>query len=217
VTKRDLSCDFCSEFEELQGCSDRRIVGFRNDFVVLATLGCFREGYCLYMPIEHERSFASLGKKRLEEIEGDIEHVRQNIADEYSASVVVAEHGPGLTDRGASCCDHAHIHMIPVDNMKEVLVEFERYGGKPQVLESFSDLARYEVSPYIYLSCRTGQYLVWENANAFQRQFVRRICAELDGLGMMCNWRIHPFHDNMLRTAERLRKRFQENLALVSR
>ena len=214
MIKCDLSCDFCLEFADVKEHLDRKISDFRDEFVLLATLGCFREGYCLYMPTTHKRSFASLGESALLSIEIDLEYLRQKIAREYSTSVILAEHGPGINDSGASCCDHAHMHLIPVNDSRQVFFEFYKTSSDVQVFDNLSELAKFPEEPYIYLSCAPGQHFVWKNAESFGRQFVRRICAELDGLGPMFNWRMHQFPENIQRTTERMRKRLEvENIA----
>lgn len=216
MTRCELDCEFCMEFAEFDCESDRKIAYFRNEFLLLATLGCFREGYCLYMPLEHERSFAVLGEQQLARIETEIEYIRRIIADEFSSYVLLAEHGPGPNDRGASCCDHAHIHLIPVDDPWQVFMKFYNCGGNPEVLDSLPDLSKYKNIPYIYLSCTIGQHLVWENVNVFGRQFVRRVCAELQGIGDLFNWRVHRFEEEMRATCRRMRSRIREELIVAS-
>lgn len=211
----DSKCDFCEEFKQLPEVTGRTITYLANDFVVLASLGCFRDGYSLLMPVEHRRSFASLGHERLALAEPAIEYVRRIIGSEYSTPVIVAEHGPGIVDKGASCCDHAHIHIIPVDDPEKVLLQFRNSGHEHHSLPRLSALTEWQAAPYIYLSCTPGQHLVWENMGLFGKQFVRHVCANLDGLGMIANWRIYPFRRKMLQTAERLRHRFEEKQALA--
>jgi diadenosine tetraphosphate (Ap4A) HIT family hydrolase len=215
MNKCKLTCDFCLEFTEQKDHPDRNIASFRNEFVLLSTLGCFREGYCLYMPLSHERSFASMNVQQLIQVEAELEEIRQLISQEYSTNVILAEHGPGLTDMGASCCDHAHIHVIPVRSPRVVFLEFYNTQNKLNVLNNYSDLTTYHESAYIYLSCGPGQHFVWENASSFGRQYVRRVCAELEGVGPMFNWRLYPFTENMERTTMRLRRRFHENSVSV--
>jgi hypothetical protein len=122
--------------------------------------------------------------------------------------VILAEHGPGLHDRGASCCDHAHMHVIPVHSSRHIFLQFYRRNGDVKILTRLAELEQYENSSYIYLSCGTGQHFVWQNASDFGRQFVRQVCAEFEGLGPMYNWRTFSFRENMMRTKEHLRKRF---------
>jgi len=215
MDKCDLNCDFCVGFSEGEEYLDRKIKVFRNEFILLSTLGCFREGYCLYMPVSHKRSFASLAESQLLTVESELVDLRQRIATEFSSFVILAEHGPGVNDSGASCCDHAHMHLIPVRDPRQVFLQFYKCSDNLQTLNNLSELSRFREDPYLYLSCANGQHLVWNNAKPFGRQFVRRVCADLDGLGPMFNWRIHPFHENMQRTAIRMRDQFERELIAV--
>ena len=216
LDKYEPDCAFCTEFAHIDRQPNRKIMTFRNQFILLPTLGCFREGYCLYMPIKHERSFASLGEQRLARIGLEIEYIRQTVVDEFLTPVIVAEHGPGIGDKSANSCDHAHMHIIPVDNIDQVLSEFYKQGGPPQQLTKFSDIEQYKTSAYIYLSYEAGQHLVWRNVTLFKRQFVRRVCAGLDGLGEKFDWQLYPFYENMLQTMRVLRKRFQREVVHAS-
>jgi diadenosine tetraphosphate (Ap4A) HIT family hydrolase len=203
-------CSFCDEFAEAVQADDSRIILHNDGFNLLPTRGCFREGYCLYMPVEHYKSFARLGPEQLNKVETKLEYLRQVITNEYPPYTIVAEHGPGLNGEcGVNCCDHAHLHLIPVDNLISVFLQFYSYGGSPVVLDSLSELWKLSDKPYIYLSCGAGQHLVWQNVSCFGRQFVRRVCANLQGIGHMYNWRMFPFHEQMRLTRDRLRESFQ--------
>lgn len=209
--KCDSDCDFCLEFSGDDDDLSRQIEVFRNEYILLATLGCFREGYCLYMPISHELSFATLGSQRLVQVEDEIEMIRRKIMEEYSTFVILAEHGPGINNSGASCCDHAHMHLIPVNNPRSVFMKFYQCSPNLQMIGKLADLDDFQDEPYIYLSCGKGQHFVWKDAAPFGRQFVRQVCAELDGIGPFFNWRVNPFHENIKRTAERLRLSFNHD------
>lgn len=208
MTTCNLDCDFCDEFENNGKYTNREIARFRDKFSLLATLGCFRDGYCLYMPLSHRRSFAYIDKQELVTIESELDVIRHKVSTEYSAFTIIAEHGAGINDNGASCCDHAHIHIIPTNDPKKVFTQFYKTHSDLKILNSLSELTQYRDTAYIYLSCTSGQHFVWENANSFGRQFVRRVCAEIDGVGPMFNWRLYPFYENMYRTANVLRQRF---------
>ena len=208
MTTCNLDCDFCEEFDDNSKRTNREIARFRGKFTLLATLGCFRDGYCLYMPLSHRKSFAYLDKQELVTIESELDIIRHKVSTEYSAFTIIAEHGAGINDGGASCCDHAHIHIIPTDEPKKVFTQFYMTHADLKILNSLSELTQYRDTAYIYLSCTSGQHFVWENTNLFGRQFVRRVCAEIDGVGPMFNWRLYPFYENMYRTANILRQRF---------
>jgi len=57
---------------------------------------------------------------------------------------------------------------------------------------------------YIYLSPVKHAHWVWEMSEAFPSQFVRRVCAEILGLGPFYDWAVSEFTENMLVTRFRL-------------
>lgn len=115
-----MFCAFCKEFDE-ERTDQSRIIWESPDFVLLPTIGCLRLGYCLFMPMDHVISFAQLPSAALTQTELVLEQHRTALRSVFGATIV-AEHGPAsYTDRGASCCDHAHLHLIPVqDHLREV-------------------------------------------------------------------------------------------------
>lgn len=205
-----LACDFCEGLSNGIEFGDRFIKRFGDDFTTIATVGCFREGYCLCLPKAHTKSFALLGADELRKAETHLEALRAAISDEFGTPVILAEHGAGLHNNGASCCDHAHIHLIPVNNPRDVFMQFYNCSSKVEAVPGLAALSSLAGLPYIYLSCGKGQHLVWRDCTPFGRQFVRRVCAQLDGIGPLFNWRVNPFYDRMKTTATRMRAWFAE-------
>jgi len=152
----DQSCDLCNEFFEDGEKENRCIARFRDAFILFSALGCFREGYSVYAFLQHHRSFASKEVAQLEEIERELDLIRVKIQQAYSSRVIFAEHGLGLSDNGASCCDHAHIYIIPVNDPKQVFMRFYNHRSDCQLMNKIADLTQYKDKPYIYLSCIPG-------------------------------------------------------------
>lgn len=196
-----MSCSFCIEFH---GINDEpagsRIIWEDDSFLLLPTRGCFVQGYCLFMPRAHYRSLASLPTAADELCEGlaQLEAQRARIRERFG-TVILAEHGIGIAgDLGAGCCDHAHVHMIPLPSMQEPLLgAYVEIGGDPIQLERPLDLAEYRETSYLSLSLVPGQWLVWPDARPFSSQFVRRQAARLLGMPEHFDWRRHPFAENM--------------------
>lgn len=203
-----MDCAFCSEFFESERHSSREI--WRNDqFAIVPTRGCFVPGYSLLCPIDHFRSVAAIPLNILESVELLIEDLRDKISTEFQLPVIVAEHGPGLKfhDRGASCCDHAHVHFIPVPDADSVKTRFLSDAGMATVLTCVADLRGYQDNSYVYLSQKKGQHMVW-SAGVLPRQYVRRVCADLIGKSDYYDWRLFPFLENLSETRDRMRERF---------
>lgn len=196
-----MSCVFCAEFNE----GSARTIFLDDDWVLLATRGCFVPGYSLLMPVDHVRSFAALPESVLETVPRLLDRLSATINAEFGSPVLVAEHGPGPRHLGSACCDHAHLHIVP-STPEVVLTQYLRAGGPPTALSAFIDLTRYATVDYVLLSTRVGEYWVWPEAG-LPAQFVRRICAAVAGRPTAWDWRVYPFEDEMLRTADRLRSR----------
>lgn len=199
-------CEFCNEFLGEQSRYDRTIKKFDDNYVLLTTIGCFREGYTLLLPVKHVMSYANLGKKELDSLAYNIELIRSAIQEEYSCPVILAEHGSGYHDLGASCCEHAHLHLIPVDHPNTILNYYQSVGGKATVFNDLSNIHTFSGVSYIYLSLSPKKHYVWSMNTNFSRQFVRKVCANIDGVGNNYNWRFFPFEENMSKTTIRLRK-----------
>jgi diadenosine tetraphosphate (Ap4A) HIT family hydrolase len=203
-------CEFCIEFAAAGTSSRSRIIWEDNELLLLPTIGCLRPGYCLLMPRIHRRSFAALDEDELSETENSLRCLRGRIAEKYGPTVV-AEHGPGECDMGASCCDHAHLHLIPLPGLVDPLVDvYREVGGEPRLLSCLGDLHRFSDRPYLFLSPQDDLYMVWTNVERFRRQFVRWATAKLMGIENAYNWRNYSFVHNMLITKAGLTEHLAE-------
>jgi diadenosine tetraphosphate (Ap4A) HIT family hydrolase len=171
--------------------------------VLLPTVGCFTPGYCLFMPIRHIDAAADASPHELTRVQDALEDMREAIASTFG-STIIAEHGPRGCQLGASCCSHAHLHLIPVPDPGAVTNSYRTTGGPGRTLRGMSDLAQTDDDPYLYLSPRPGEHLLWP-AHGFARQYVRRVCASLHGIGEYFDWRDHPFVGNQNLTISALR------------
>lgn len=216
-------CQFCGEFSTgsiHKGQS--RIIKNGDEFVLFPTLGCFCEGYCLYIPKDHARSFSECASNALYSAGDELRQLRQIIASEFNNRVILAEHGPkprsdtpdDENGPDCSCVDHAHIHVIPVPDVGSVLQRYVMAGGPPTALDSFLEIQQFS-GPYIYLSIPSvigeeSRHMIWSNTQGFQKQFVRKVCADLYAIGSFYNWRKHPFENKMRETRRRLLPYFSD-------
>jgi diadenosine tetraphosphate (Ap4A) HIT family hydrolase len=200
----DVSCVFCTEFDQ-EGPG--RII-YQDDLaVVIPALGCFAAGYCLLLPVLHTNSFGDLPERQLGELSQRVEALRSRIADRFGSPVIVAEHGAGQCEPGAACADHCHLHFIPVADPAAVGRQYHRVSRESRRLASMIDLRSAGGEPYVYLSPAPGEHYFWSAAaNAFPRQFARRVCAAQMGMGDQYDWRDFPHAENMARTCEALRE-----------
>jgi diadenosine tetraphosphate (Ap4A) HIT family hydrolase len=195
-----MECAFCAEFAG--GAS--RIITEDAGWVLLPTVGCFTPGYCLLMPTEHVDAAADLSPAVLADVEVAVEDLRSLIESAFGPTIV-AEHGSRDCELGAGCCTHCHLHLIPVPDAAAVTAAYRRTGGDGTPLGGLADLTAAVEGPYLYLSARAGEHLLWPADSRFARQYVRRVCAQLHGVAGRYDWRDHPFAGNQRLTLDVLR------------
>jgi hypothetical protein len=126
---------------------------------------------------------------------------------------ILAEHGSRDCRLGAGCCTHCHLHLIPVPDPDAVTDAYQDTGGDGSALRGLADLPAAADGPYLYLSTRPGQHLLWLADNRFARQYVRRVCARLHDVADQHDWRDYPFSHNQRLTADILRGAANRQLA----
>ncbi|MFD3680058.1 hypothetical protein [Streptomyces sp. NPDC058613] len=191
-------CQFCTEFTE-RAPKTRIITETTDGWVLLPTVGCITEGYTLFMPLEHLDAAADVAPDDLPQVAANLESMRALIQDGYGPTIV-AEHGPRHCELGASCCSHAHLHLIPVPDPDAILAAYEKVGGEGRRLSSLVDLPAAAETSYLYLSPRPGEHYYWPADGRFARQFVRRVVADAYGIGEQYDWRDRPFTETRDRT-----------------
>lgn len=194
-------CQFCTEFNER--APKTRIITEADGWVLLPTIGCLTPGYTLFMPLEHLDAAADFPAIDLHRVETGLEEMRALVQSHFGPAII-AEHGPRDCERGASCCSHVHLHIIPVKDADAILASYEEVGGPSQRLDSLADLPDAAESSYLYLSPRPGEHHYWPADGRFQRQFVRRVVADQLGIPAQYDWRDHPFTDNRQLTYDTL-------------
>jgi len=194
-----MDCAFCTEFSAFpRRGQGTRIICEVSGWVLLPTVGCFTPGYCLFMPLGHIDAVADAAPAELTLVGEAVENMRTLIGSAFG-TVIVAEHGPRGCELGAGCCSHAHLHLIPVLDVDQVTSTYLTTGGSGRRLQDLAHLPRAVDGPYLYLSPRPGEHLLWPSAG-FSRQYVRRVCAAQHGVGDKYDWRDHSFDDNQTRT-----------------
>jgi diadenosine tetraphosphate (Ap4A) HIT family hydrolase len=204
-----VECAFCTEFAALPGRGERtRIICEVSGWVLLPTVGCFTSGYCLFMPLCHIGATADAAPRELLTVGAAAEEMRTLISGVFGP-VIIAEHGPRGCELGAGCCSHAHLHLIPVTDVDAVTAAYSATGGPGRSVGGLADLPRVIDGPYLYLSPRPGEHLLWPSAG-FARQYVRRVCASQHDAADRFDWRDYPFDANQARTVVTLRTAVRE-------
>ncbi len=199
-----MDCAFCTEFAALpRPGQGKRIIFETAGWVLLSTVGCFVPGYCLFMPLTHIDATADVEPYELPDLGVAAEEMRTLISGVFGRTII-AEHGPRGCELGAGCCSHAHLHLIPVPDPEAVTAAYRAVGGPGRRVDGLACLPGSIDGPYLYLSPRPGEHLLWPSAG-FARQYVRRVCAAQHGIPDLYDWRDHPFRENQAFTVSALR------------
>lgn len=200
-------CEFCIEFSH-KGNS-RRIIMETENFTVVPSVGSLTIPHLLVVPRMHTLSFAALSPDLACEAFTLCEKVRQFLAGSCDANIIVAEHGAGLrldddlnlcSELGASCLDHAHLHLISVPDAAGVLADYEAVGGPASIVGPPEHVLQViGTNPYISLSVSPGAWSLWPATERFGRQFIRRVVAGRLG-STDWNWRTHPHPERLAAT-----------------
>jgi diadenosine tetraphosphate (Ap4A) HIT family hydrolase len=207
-------CEFCIELSGNAVDAFDRWLHWDTNLAIGPSIGHFTPGYLLFVPLEHRSSFARLSSPTLRNAADYLTFTRLLVSDLYGPPIV-AEHGScGLSRPGVACCEHAHLHLIPMPDERhcdEVRAEYIARDAHYVELSSLNDLAKWGDDPYLYLSVRPGEHLLWplssSNETLFPSQFVRRVCSEILGVKEW-DWRLDPFIEEAVQTRKRLGEAF---------
>lgn len=206
------SCAFCTELLEKEvnpSIGFNRVIWEDDQFAIVPTVGCFVEGYVMLMPKDHTYSVAQLDEEDLVRMESIASLLRSQLTKTYG-DVVVAEHGAvSCAVKGAQCCDHAHLHFIPVgpEKLDDVCDLYWDVRGENDAILSLVELPNLgaDEAAYILVSLDDSLYNVWLKSDGFKSQFCRWATAKVLGKEEEYDWRKFPHIDNMRKTVERLR------------
>ncbi|MFZ1291212.1 MAG: hypothetical protein WAR79_14040 [Melioribacteraceae bacterium] len=204
------NCQFCVDYstENLR----ERIIWEDEKYSLFPTLGCFIEGYCLYIPRHHKTSFAQLEENELNNSFSNLTTFSNCISSSFMSPVIIGEHGSGSKSCGASCIEHAHIHLIPCFKPLLMLKQYIEVGGIPVKINDFVSLRNFKDYPYLYLSIDLKNHFVWTNVEKFEKQFIRKASANIYNIGDFYNWRVYPFESKMKETYNTLIQSFNNCL-----
>lgn len=221
-TKMD-ACAYCYEMSQkprlLDGIQMDRVVWEDDDWVVFPTVGSFVEDYLLLAPRDHTFSFAQLEQEEREQLPRVVEWIRGLMLQPSlrHGAVLVAEHGAlSCQVKGSQCCDHAHLHFIPLQDEAQMDQICEVYAthstAPPDFVTDLKRLDLYAKMAYILMSPAPGVWNVWpQERGNFRSQFCRWAAAKALGCEEEYNWRSHPGFERLKTTAIRWKKILTEN------
>lgn len=207
-----FSCQYCEEFEsgklEINGQDlGNRIIFESDNFVVVPSLGQIVEGYLLIISKKHYTSIGEIPPGLHDELDTVCQKVRKILFDSYGMPLFF-EHGPSCKrQKGGSCIDHAHLHVVPVQI--DILPELSKHF-RYKIIKSFDALKKQfdkGVSYFFYESNLRERYL-FEVSEIVPSQYIRQIIASKIGKPERWDWRSCFGINELLKTIERLKNKF---------
>lgn len=212
---RVCDCPFCKEYS--LNAKSARVIWSNENLCLFPTIGCFVEGYCLLIPRRHLTSIAKLDFHEISDVSLYIKMFLPILSRAYRRTFIIAEHGSDEKNCGASCIEHAHIHLIPVINPLEVFKLYYNTGGEPIVIDDYKMIKNFDNEAYLYLSWDFNKHFIWKNTEKFQKQFVRGAVALTYGIEQFFNWRVYPFNDLMQKTVENIKPLINDEMRKSSK
>jgi diadenosine tetraphosphate (Ap4A) HIT family hydrolase len=195
-----MDCLFCSipEMSSPPNPEDE-IIDESENFYAKAALGHFVFGYSLIISKEHFLSFAYLPEHLFPELEAFRDNVLDKLHNICQHPITIMEHGAlNRCQRGGSCIDHAHLHLMPLAaDLYPILSERFSFGE----LESMSDVRRFNDAqiPYLYYQREGLPSHAVQLSQDVPSQTLRRIACQALGTPELWDWRNRPLRDVLQR------------------
>jgi diadenosine tetraphosphate (Ap4A) HIT family hydrolase len=195
-----MDCLFCSipEMSNPPNPEDE-VIDESENFYAKAALGHFVFGYTLIIPKEHYLSYAYLPEHLFPELEAFRDNVLDKLHNICQHPITILEHGAiNRCQRGGSCIDHAHLHLVPLTpDMYPLLSERFEFGE----LGSISDLRRFNDAQisYLYYQREGFRSQAVQLSQDVPSQFLRQIACQALGEPELWDWRAKPLRDVLQR------------------
>ncbi len=193
-----MDCLFCS-IPEMSNPSnpEDEIIDESENFYAKAALGHFVSGYTLIITKEHLLSYAYLPEHLFPELEAFRHHVIEKLHNLCPHPITTLEHGAiNRCQRGGSCIDHAHLHLMPLaPDLYPILSERFPFGE----LGSLSELRRFkhEQISYLYYQREGQRSQAVELSQEVPSQLLRQIACQALGEPELWDWRNQPLRDRV--------------------
>lgn len=218
------SCSFCLEFSlnnsgnlyseisKQNSPYKSRVLFETNHWVVVPTLGCMVPGYLLIVSKSHFISVSVIPGCAIVELNNIIDLIKVMFKEVYNLNALVFEHGPySSINKGPSCVDHAHVHIVPFFDVDFDLVfssEFYQVYNPINFIE-MQKIARELKSSYLFVrDYRLKNYLVF--GDNIPSQYMRKMIASRIGFPDKWNWVDYVFLDNIYITIDTFKIKFDQ-------
>jgi diadenosine tetraphosphate (Ap4A) HIT family hydrolase len=175
------------------------VIDESENFYAKAALGHFVFGYTLIIPKEHFLSYAYVPEHLFPELEAFRDSVLDKLHNICQHPITTLEHGAiNRCQRGGSCIDHAHLHLMPLSpDLYPLLSERFSFGE----LESMSEVRRFndaQVS-YLYYQREGLRSHAVQLSQDVPSQLLRQLACQALGEPELWDWRARPLRDVLQR------------------
>lgn len=177
-------------------------------FVVIPGVGAVCDGYVLIVPKEHVLSFGHLDADHDAELTGLLDDLGGYLHEQFGEPITAFEHGAeSFRNRGGSCTDHAHMHVMPmgrrIDLLGPLANDFE-VRRAAEFLPALRDQVKTRRRPYLWLRGGDGSMWICDAPNALS-QYIRRIIVDQLGRSGEWDWAVFTGVEHLRATIERFR------------
>jgi diadenosine tetraphosphate (Ap4A) HIT family hydrolase len=210
MSDETVDCPFCEEMRDAEASpwtdsGSSRVLAQRSGFVLVPSLGPLARGHSMLIPTQHCPSFAAL--------DDDQRGKAQQLVALYSRALtppgratVVFEHGMLRGSAGGCGICHAHIHIVPVDDVDLSPPEIGDAVWEPLRRDGWiASLPR--DSEYVMVGTSSGPVYA-ARVHDLPSQFMRRWLADRLGHDQW-DWRLAP-PTVPYRVTENLRRRLPD-------
>ncbi len=208
-THQDI-CTFCNEvsgsdtvYYELGIASSRNdyILHETESFIVVPCVGALTDWYILIVPRKHVLSSGWLGENERAELRSLTDDLVSKLRGRTGKDVVVFEHGSySFRDKGGSCHDHSHVHVVvterPVADFVELVSQHVDFSSCEDWIASAAELVSERHRSYLAIESHLGSMIA--TANQAPSAFFRKaLVAWLGGEPGEHDWLVFPHTERL--------------------
>lgn len=188
-------CEFCPQIGHMEWFN-RPVAIDEGHAIAVPSLGSFRPGYLLAVPIPHVTASCRIPASDKARFASFINGLISQLRSLYGTQVTIFEHGACLSDQEhqSACVNHAHVHLIPghYDLTTEAPSGVYKHDSLIEFLEEEQD------DSYLMLQDPEGPLLSFKDKP--MSQFFRRIIAQRMGMPDCWDYAMSPFSENIRQT-----------------
>jgi len=191
-------CIFCNP--KLSEDSRFPVLFESENFKIKMGKGALVEGYLMLFPKREVNSFAELNQTEMAEFQKILPNVYKIFNDTYGQVPIIWENGSAYENAGgifANSIDHAHLHILPIQPSGQMINKIHTDRNlEPVDITNHSEFEKYRDSYYLLFGDPKGEIFLSKTKDP-ERQYMRRIIAEMIQTPRAWNWREFANDENV--------------------